>query len=175
MIAGLSPFAQRLVALGLLALALLAAFAAVETSISTTTGAVEALDKARTRSARLDAMLRRPSPPDAPPVPADFYFRAASHEAAAALAAARIAAAAAAAGLPAPALRTGPQVAALPNLIRVAVAAEAPEPALLAFVSDLERGAPPVRLRAWRIVRLDGEAPRLRLEATAVAAWGGGA
>ena len=170
---GLSPLAQRLIAAGLLLLAALLAISALQLLASAPAAALAGLDDARERSARLDALLHRPSPPPAPAIPSAYYFQAMSHPAATALAAARIRAAAGNAGLPFLGLRAGTQVAAIPNLVRVGIAAEGPEPAVLGFVGDLERGTPAVRLRAWRILRPESGAPRVRLEATAVAAWEG--
>ena len=173
MMTGLSPLGRRLVAIGLLVLAALVGMTAIETFASAPSAALADLEQARARSSRLEALLRRPSPLPTAAIPASYYFQAPTHQAATALVAGRIGAVAASAGLPPPVLRPGPQASAAPNLLRVGIAAEGPEPVLLGFVGDLERGTPPVRLRSWRILRLEGEPARVRLEATAVAAWEG--
>jgi hypothetical protein len=77
------------------------------------------------------------------------------------------------AGLSPQLLVVAPQDASNPNLIKLTLAIEGPETRLLGLVGDVESGTPAIRFRAWRINRLSGETPGLRLEATAVAAWAG--
>lgn len=169
----LSPLTRRIVAIALLALAVLVVLSLAEAALSGTIDAVEGLGQARSRSARLDALASRRSPPEAPPLPAQLAFPGATRQAAAAAVGMRIRATAARAQLGPPSLALPPEDPTNPNLIRIELALEGPEMRLLRFVADLERDAPAVRLRTWRISRLDAPTPGLRLEATAVAAWGG--
>jgi len=57
-----------------------------------------------------------------------------------------------------------------PGLAALTLTASGPEKALIAFADALERGARPVRFRAWRLTPTPGG---VRLDAQAVAPWRG--
>lgn len=170
---GLSPRAARAVAVGLLVLALLLAAELVSTIVSGTGEALARLDDARAREARLDAVQASPAAPPAAPIPGGIAVEAPAHDAAAAQVVAAIEAAAAGEEIAVASAVAAPQDPANPNLIRIELLAEGPEEKLLRFVAGVERGPPAVRLRAWRIARSDGDPALLRLQGSALAAWGG--
>ncbi|WP_162806438.1 hypothetical protein [Sphingosinicella terrae] len=171
MIGTLSPLSRRIIALGILVLALLLALTAIETMTAAVGDALARLEQARSRSARLEALRDRPSPPEPTPLPEGMALRAPGHAAAAELAQARIATAASSAEIVPSQIEPAPQDSSNPGLVRVAVVVEGAESRILDFVERLERDPPAIRLRAWRIGRLEGEASGLRLDAVAVAAW----
>jgi hypothetical protein len=176
MMAQLSPPVQRAAAIGLL---LLAVLLAIEIASATIGGAMAARDRlldARERSARLEAIQTAPADPARArpaPLPPGLAFSAPDRAAAAEIAATAISGAAAAQQLPAPSLAHEAPNAANPNLIGINVRAEGDEQQMLRFIAAVESGTPALRLRTWRLVRVQEEPSRLQLDALVLGAWAG--
>lgn len=175
MIEGLSPFIRKVLALGLLIAALLLGINLLTGVIGTTGASVGALEDARFRLARLDALKAAPPPPKVAPLPRSSYFRAADAEAASGLLVAAIHAAAQSAEMPLEGVAPLPSDAANRLLLRASVSGAGPEAAVLGFVAALERQEPAVRLANWTVSQAEEQAGTVRIEAVAVAAWSGGA
>jgi hypothetical protein len=171
MIADFSPLTRRLLAIGLLILALLLAVRLATAVAGGVGGALESLDDSRFALARLEALRRRSEPPRAPPLQPGLAIAAASHEAAGEAAAGRIAGAASGKVL-IDSISLLSQDAANPRLVRISIAARGREPELLAFIQALEQPDPPIRLHEWSIAAPSPGAAELTLQATALAAWG---
>ena len=170
MIASFSPLTRRILAVGLLILALLLAvqvFSLAATAIGTALGRLE---DSRFALARVEAVRARPLPPRAPPLPPGQFLQADSHNTATAAAAGRIRTAAGGSGVTLEGMTAVPADPANPRLVRISFAARAAEPALLNFIQTVERNDPPLRLHAWSIARTPG-GPELVLQASAVVAW----
>lgn len=175
MIEGLSPFTRKLLALGLLLLAMLLGVNLLTGLIGTTGASVGALEDARFRLARLDALKAAPPPPKIEPLPRSSYFRAADAEAASELLVAAIQAASQSAQMPLEGATPLPADTGNGLLLRASISGAGPEAAVLGFVAALEREEPAVRLASWSVRQVDEQAGTVRIEAIAVAAWSGGA
>lgn len=169
----LSPAARRILALALAAFAGLLALTLLQALVSLTGDALSSLEQARARAVRVEAMRERPTPPEPTPIPASLYIQAPGHRAAAVVAVRQIQAAAATVGLGVGNFALADQESGNPNFVRIGFLIEGPEARVLGFIGDLERGLPAIRLREWRVERVEGPTPTLRLRAVAVAAWEG--
>lgn len=171
MIHGLSPQVRRILAVGLAVLLLLLGGSLIAKLANATGEALDDLEDARFRSARLTALSQRPPTAAGTPIPEDLLFRGPALEAAQIDFAGRIAAAAANAQLtldPAPALPPD----GISPALRMPIAATGPEQSLLSFVNQLEQGRPVIRLSSWRIAP-QADPALLRIEGVAIAAWEG--
>ena len=184
MMESFSPLSRRIVALGLLALLVLLALKAAATLAGGLSGSLEELEDSRFRLAKLEAIRARPLPPRPPAPPQHLYFTAGSHGEVVAQVQGLLNGAAASTNLALTRVSPLPQMPHDPALVQVALSAQGPELSLLEFIAQIENGSPAVRLRDWRIaVGASGAAApgaaapvaasELRLEAMAVAAWGG--
>lgn len=171
MMAGFSPFTRRLIALAILLFALLAAINLAGAVIGGASASLAALGDARFRLARLTALQMRPASPAGAPVSPDFYFTAPDRESAAAQAEAAARQAAASVALPIESLALAPADPEQPLQLALPIAASGPEPAVLAFIAELERSRPAMRLGSWRIVRTGTDPGSLRVEGTVLAVW----
>jgi len=172
MIESLSPFSRRLIALALLGLAILSALNLVIIPLLTLAGArLDRLEDARFRRARLEALDARPAQPRGDPVPPNAYFRANDASAAGAMLAAVVNGAAARTEVTIERAAPLPAQPARPLTLVVDLAASGPELTLVAFVSEIERGNPVIRLDRWRLVSPDAPGGPTRLEARAMAVW----
>lgn len=171
MIENFSPLTRRLLAAGLLLLAVLLALRLAGVVIDAVGGSLDRLQDSRFARARVEAVRTRPPPPAAPPLPPGQFLQAESHEAAADAAAARLRGAASQASVTLDAVTPVPEDTGNPRLVRLTFTARAPEPALLAFIQAVERDDPPLRLHGWSIVPAAPGAAELTLQANAVAAW----
>jgi len=171
MIESFSPFTRRVLAIGLLILALLVAgqlFALIASGVG---NALDRLQDSRFALARVEAVRTRPPPPRAAPLPPGQFIGADSHGTAAAAAAGRIRTAAGQSGVTLEAMAAAPVDPLNPKLVRLTFAARAAEPALLGFLQTVERDDPPLRLNSWSISRAAPDSPELILQASAVTAW----
>jgi hypothetical protein len=171
MIESFSPLTRRILALGLLVLAVLLGLRLILLGVAAVGTALERLEDSRFALARVEAVRARPVPPRTPPPPAGQFLQAASHAAAAEAAGARVRAAASASGVTLETIAPLPEDLANPRLVRLALAARGTEPAMLAFVQAVERDDPPMRLQGWSIGRPAPDAPGLILQGSAVMAW----
>jgi hypothetical protein len=169
-----SPLIRRTVALGILALLLIAAANLASAVVAAVDASLAELDDARFRVARLTALASRPPTPAGAAVPADLFVRAPTREAAQAEFLDIVSAAAARAQLPLEAVQPETPDPVNRKAVRASVRASGPETSVLAFIAQLEQGRPAVRLARWRIERLEGQPDSVRIEGTAVAAWEGG-
>jgi hypothetical protein len=166
-----SPLTRRVLAVGLLILALLLAVQIFSLAAAAVGTALGRLEDSRFALARVEAVRARPLPPRAPPLPLGQFLQADSHDTATAAAAGRIRRAAGGSGVTLDGMTAVPADPANPRLVRISFAARAAEPALLAFIQAVEREDPPLRLHAWSIARAAPGAPELVLQASAVVAW----
>lgn len=171
MIENFSPLTRRILAIGLLVLALLVVLQLLGLVAGTVGGALGRLEDSRFALARVEAIRARPLPPPAPPLPPGQALQAASHSAAADLAAARLRTAAGELGVTLDSVTPVPEDPANPRLVRLSFAARAAEPALLGFIQAVERDDPPLRLHGWSIAPVAPNAPELILQGSAVLAW----
>lgn len=171
MIQSFSPLTRRILAVGLLVLLVLLGLRLAAGLGGAISSSLEELEDSRFRLARMEALRTRAAPPAADPLPAGLTLAAASHEDAAAQALAAVNGAAGAAQLTLARAAPLPQEPGNPNLVQVTLSAAGPEAAVLAFVSELEKSTPPVRLASWRIAAAPGGG--LAVEGVAAAAWGG--
>jgi hypothetical protein len=172
MMNGFSPLTRRIVALGIFVLLLLLAINLAGQISAGLSDRLDALQQSRFRLARLEAVRARPAA-RAVAVSNAPTFRAASHADAAEQATAAVNAAAAVSQLQSPSISVLPQDLSNPALLQLSIAASAPEPVILAFVSELERGTPAIRLGNWSIDGGGTGAAGATLQAVALAAWGG--
>jgi Type II secretion system (T2SS), protein M subtype b len=174
MTASWSPLTRRLVALGLLILALLGVLNLIIMPVATMlTDSLDALHDNRFRLARLDAIDARPPLPPAPVLAPGLTVTGIDQGAAAAALIGNIGAAAARAQLALEPPTLLPSATGDAKRLALRVAATGPEPMMLQFVNELERGAPLIRFRSWRLSVVEGSPRQLRFEAIAVAAWAG--
>ncbi len=173
MIQSFSPLTRRILAIGVLVLALLVAVNVASGVAASVTAALDDLDDSRYRLARLEAIAKKPALPAAEPIPQNVAFSAPDHEAAAGQVTQALNAAAATSQLTLAGISAAPQDRSNPGLISVAVAATGPEQPILAFIGEVEKGSPVIRLRSWTIRRASPDSPELAFEGVAVASWGG--
>ena len=171
MIENFSPITRRILAVGLLVLALLVGLRLVALAAAGVGSALERLQDSRFALARVEAVRARPLPLQAKPLPPDQFYGAASHEAAAAAGVTRLRSVAGENGVTLDSLTPVPVDPANPQLVRLSFAARAAEPSLLAFLQALERDDPPMRLHGWSIARAAPDTPELALQGSAVMAW----
>lgn len=177
MMAGFSPLTRRLVAIGLLIIAILLALNLLILPVhALMASSLDTLAESRFQLGRLRAIEARPDPVVGEPVPAGAVISAADHDGASMLLAEAITAAAARAQLEVQSIAPGQSERGAQVAAKIAVAG--PHDAVLGFVNDLERGSPLARFDDWSITAnapaTAGEPVRLSLDATVVAAWKAG-
>jgi hypothetical protein len=144
---------------------------AVLPALSGTSAMIERLDDARFHLARLQQLEARPLPPPGNPIPPDAWLKAADRPTAEA---AFLALINGSAGKTQVALeRAAPIAATDPKELRLTVdiVAIGPEPALAAFIGDVEQGVPLIRFQHWKLSAPDTPGTPARFEAQAVAVW----
>ena len=174
MTASWSPLTHRIVALGLLILMLLGVLNFIVMPVAALLGdSLDALHDSRFRLARLEAIEARPPLPQAPALAPGLTVTGTDQGAAGAALIGTVGAAAARAqlALEPPALL--PSATGDAKRLALRIAATGPEPMVLQFVNELERGAPLIRFKNWRLSVVEGSSRQLRFEAVAVAAWVG--
>lgn len=171
MIDSFSPLTRRILAVGLLVLALLVGLRLIVLVAGSVGAALDRLEDSRFALARVEAVRARPLPPRSPPLSPGQFLQAESHAVAADAAAARIRDAATQNTVTLEGITPVPQDPANPRLVRLSFAARAAEPALLAFLQAVERDGPPLRLQGWSIGRGSPDSPDLNLQANAAIAW----
>jgi len=172
MIDQFSPLSRRLIAVGLLILALLLlVFFIVVPLYSTVGSAVSDMRDAQFRLERLEAIRARPLPARTEPIPAEQFIKAANAEAATELLIAQVntAVTASQVTMDAPVYADTPPG---PQMLAVALRGSGPADAVFALFNQIERGVPAVRFKAWQISAADATGKTLRFEAVALAAWG---
>jgi hypothetical protein len=167
-----SPIGRRIIAVGLLILAILIAvvfivlplFSAIRIQLGE-------LDEARFQKARLEAVDARPALRQGATVPNMLVMRA-RNQADAVQSLTRIVRTAAQTHdltlemlSPVASEPTTPMIAALDMTVT------ASETDVTAFINDLEQGEPPVRLVRWKLVPIEGQKGQVRLEARGAALW----
>lgn len=171
MIDGFSPLTRRILAFGILVLLLLLGLRVAAGVAEGVSGSLQELSDKRFVLARLEAVRSRPEPVRPRPLPPGLHFQAASYEQASAMASSAVRGAAAAAQFTLSSVSVDPLKPENPGLIEIRVGGKGPELAALAFVEQLERGQPAMRLRTWQVAA-DPASPEIAIEGVAAAAWG---
>lgn len=171
MIDSFSPLTRRILALGLLVLALLVGLRLIVLVVGGVGDALDRLEDSRFALARVEAIRAGPLPPRMPPLAPGQFLQAETHAVAADAAAARIRDAATRHIVTLEGMTAAPQDPANPKLVQLSFVARAAEPALLGFLQTVEQDGPPLRLQGWSIGRGSPDSPELSLQATAVVAW----
>ena len=155
-----SPVSQRLIAIGLLVLALLVAFSLViMPAFALLRDGLASLRDLRLQVARAEAIRDRPEPPPMGEVPADLYITAPDRKAANDMLVGQLAALAARHGLQAQIDPAPEQEGAAPALLTVSFLASGETKPVLTFFTDLERGTPLIRFRSLQITQGNGGMP----------------
>lgn len=152
MIASFSPFTRKVLALGILLLALLGAIQLVIAPLyALTANSLSELEDARYRRARLESIAARPPLPTAAPVPASLYLTAPDRQRATDLLLAAIGGAAGRYQLQVDSIAAVPAESSRGAAIAVTVVARGEHDALLAWINDLETGTPNIHFADWSL------------------------
>lgn len=155
-----SPLSQRLIAIGLLVLALLVAFSFIVLPASTfLQDGLASLRDLRLQVARAEAIRDRPDPPATQEIPDNLYLTAPDRKAANDMLIGQIAALAARHGLEAQIDPVPAGGGAAPALLSVSFRASGDQGPILTFLNDLESGSPMVRFRSLQMMQGNGGAP----------------
>jgi hypothetical protein len=159
MMAQFSPFTRRVVAIGILILLVLGAIDLVIAPLyALTANSLSGLEDARFRRARLEAIEARPPVPSAEPVPASLYLAAPDRQHAADALLAAIGASAARYEVQLDSVAPLPADSSRGAAIAVTVAARGEHDKLLAWINELERGAPAIHFADWSLAPDTGPA-----------------
>jgi|GEM_PF-6002894 len=168
MIASFSPFTRKLLALALLALLLLGAIQVIVAPLYTfTANSLSGLEDARFRRARLEAIAARPPLPVAAPIPASLYLTAPDRQRATDLLLATIGGSAGRYQIQIESIAALPEGSSRGAAIAVTVAARGDHDNVLAWINELESGAPSVHFTDWSLSP-DASAPAAGDQAAAV-------
>ena len=154
MIAGFSPFTQRLLALGilfflglgLLNLIILPLYAAIGNELAL-------LADTRFRLAHLEQIQARPNPPELQSVPTSFFIVAPSEQAAATQLQTQLNAFGARFQVKVTAKPVQPSPGSQRSLVEVSLTVQGGEGQVLSLLNGLEQGQPMIRLKTWRLYR----------------------
>ena len=193
MMASFSPFTRRVVAVGIFVLALLVLVNLIALPVyALTDSRLSGLEDARFQRARLEAIAARPPLPRSEPVPASLYLTASDRDRAADALIAAIGALAGRYEVQLDSIAPAAADPARPGAIAVTLAAHGEHDKMLAWINELERGAPAVYFPVWRLgqseagasTAVEGAPPHvppvgaaanslltLSFNATAVAVW----
>lgn len=171
MIDDMSPFAQRVLALGLLLLALLLSTQFVAAPIiERMEVSRSALADSRYRLHKLKAAEARPDPATGQRIAPSSLIKAANLSQAQAQLAGHVARIASTTSVKLRRIE-GEDKQALASLVTAQIELQASEALLISFVDELEAGQPVMRLRNWRLENNGDESGELRLTAKLVASW----
>jgi len=172
MIDALSPLSRRLIAVSLLLLALITILNLVVVPLwQWNSDNLDDLALARTRLARMQAIMAAQEPAKGDPVPATAMVVAGTRDAASATLTAAVQASAARAQITPLAVAPVPPLGRQAGKIAIDISASGPETNLVELLADIESSSPAIRLERWSVVA--GDTPDLpaHLEARAVALW----
>jgi len=173
MIAQLSPFTRKLLALTILFLLLAGVInLLVVPLVGLVHDNVAHLADVRFERLRLETIEARPNPPPGDPVPQELYIHAADARAAAAQLSSLITAAAQGNGLTVEQSTESLPDPPNPRLVAAQIRLSGPEAGMMRFLNALEGGKPLVRLAQWTLAAPDAPGGPMQLDAEAVAAWG---
>lgn len=161
MMAQFSPLTRRIVALGIAVLAMFGLVNLVLAPIySVTAGSLSGLEDARFQKARLEAIAARPPLPRSDPVPQSLYLAAPDRQQATDALIAAIGASAARYGIQLDSVTPATPEPARPATVTATVAARGEQDKMLAWINDLERGAPAIYFATWSLAaQPDGSIP----------------
>jgi hypothetical protein len=152
MMASFSPLTRRLVAVGIAVLALFALVDLVALPVyALTASSLSGLEDARFQRARLEAIAARPPLPRSQPVPASLYLTAPDRERAADALLAAIGTVAARYEIQVDSMAPAAADPTRPGAIAVTLAARGEHDKMLAWINELERGAPAVFFPIWKL------------------------
>jgi type II secretory pathway component PulM len=152
MMAQFSPFTRRVVALGILILVLIGLFDLVLAPVyALAANSLSGLEDARFRRARLEAIAARPPLPASEPVPASLYLVAPDRQRATDALLAAISSSAARYEVQLDSVAPLGADASRGEAIAVTLAARGEHDKILAWVNELERGAPAVHFADWSL------------------------
>lgn len=155
-----SPLSQRLIALGLLVLALLVAFSfVIAPAFSLLQGNLASLRDLRLQVARAEAIRDRPDPPATDEVSTNLYITAPDQVTANEILVGQIASLAARQGLQAQIDQAPDGAGAAPALLSVSFRLAGEQAAVLTFLNDLERSTPLIRFGSLQMIQGNGGAP----------------
>jgi len=147
-----SPFTRRVLALGIAVLALLGLLNLVILPIlGFTANRLSALEDARFRLARLEAIIARPPPERSAPVPASLYMNARSRQSATDTLISTIAASAARYEVHVDSIAPLEADPGRPKAIALSLAVRGEQDKMLAWINELERGQPAVHFATWSL------------------------
>lgn len=166
-----SPLTRKILALGLLVLALLLVWRLILSPVAAQMeGSLTELEDARFQRVRLENLQNRPKPDKAEALPAGIVFSAKSREEAAAGLNGYIGGLAAKHGLqianitPRPGAETD-------KLLAFDLALIGEEVSVTRFINQAERGSPMIRFRSWQIEAGSDSDPNLQFSGQVIAAW----
>lgn len=171
MIEDISPFAQRILAVGIFVLALLLGFQLIVSPLAERMQlSREALANSRYRLHKLQSLASQPEAIMGQPVEPGLLIAASNVKMAQAQLLGQVSRIASAAGVTVQKVEA-PDRPALPSLVTAQVELLANEGSVIAFVDQLEAARPMMRLRDWRIEVADDNTSTLKLNATLLASW----
>jgi hypothetical protein len=176
MIADFSPFTRKLLAIGMLILALFGLSGLVVTPVySLVSTSLSELADARFRLARVEALRTEPAMPPGDTVPPGLIVKAPDAAAAAAQVQAMLGATVARTQVQLVGSGTLPAGPTDTGQVLQTITVKGNHDAVLAFVNDIERTEPMLRFRTWSLTAEPSAAPgqpaMLNLDAVLVAAW----
>lgn len=166
-----SPLTRKILALGLLVLALLLFWTLVVSPVAAQMdSSLTELEDARFQRVRLENLKTRPTPDKAEPLPAGIVFNANSREEAATGLSGYISSLAAQNGLQVAniTVRPGGDTG---KLLAFDLSFIGEEVSVARFINQAEKGSPMIRFRSWQIEAGNDSDPSLQFSGQAVAAW----
>lgn len=171
MIEDMSPFAQRILAVGILILALLFGFQLVASPlIERMQLSREALADSRYRLHKLETLANQPEAILGQPVEPNLLIPAPDVKIAQAQLLGQVSRIANATGASAQKVEALEKPG-LPSLVAVKIELSGTEVSIISFVGQLEAARPMMRMRDWRIQATDDNLGQLKLSATILASW----
>jgi len=168
-----SPLSRRIIAVGLLVLAVLLAINLIIVPLGQANAdQLDALAAARMQLKHVEAIASTEPPAKGDPVPSSALIIAPNRDAGMATMVSALSASGAKFKLAPPALTMGPISGPFddPHLI-VDVAVAGSETDIVAFIADVELTVPAIRFQSWSIFASDGPGGQSKLQARAVAIW----
>lgn len=171
MIERFSPLSRRILAVGILLLAIAAAIVLILLPISgALVTAREHLSDARFRVARIEALASRPPADPGRAVPADGLILALDEAAASASFSTMLSATAAQQGVAITSMAVTRDPGS-PKRLQGQLALSGPEVNVIKFIHAIEHGRPLVRFRTWKLASTDGAQKQLTMDGLALVAW----
>ena len=168
----LSPLTSRIVAVGLLILALLLLIQLLSALISTVQDVRLELGDVRARRAQLEQRIARGIPERGAIVPTDLFFRAKTEPEAAGVFGTYVNIVARRYGVQVRGLSVDPTSGIAGHALDATIQVDGPETSVIKFVSELEQGRKLTRLVAWHITKGQDLKAGISLSGHVVAAWG---